>query len=52
MIKLLLFFFDEIPPSIKANDRINFALDVEINHAIEKIKLQYKLTYKAFKEEY
>ena len=41
-------FEDHIIPSLKANNRLKFYLGVSLNHAREKGKLQYKLSYKLF----
>ena len=51
VIKLILFKKGEITPSLKENDRLKFAQEVAINHIKQKVKTQFKLSYKVFKKQ-
>ena len=43
---------DDITPSLRANNRLKFALDVALNHVGKKEKPQYILSYKLLNGEY
>ena len=45
-------FNDEITPSLKENAGVKFDQYMALNHIREKVKPQYKLSYKVFKEQY